>query len=226
MPPPDTGTPGQLWLMNADGSNQHQLLPETDLYFNPSFSSDGRKVVFSRCRPDFSSCGIFRVDTTGEHLTKVTAFGHSGVQDFDPRYSPRGDRISFSSFNRGGVLGAIYLMRPDGTSVRRVTPPGIEGFQGDWAPNARALAFVSNCCRPATPAIWRINANGTGLRRLTTPKPSADFKPAFAPAGDWIAFERLAPKAELPDLWVMRPDGSHAHLLRAQSDHVSWGTAA
>jgi Tol biopolymer transport system component len=225
-PPPDTFTPGQLWLMDADGNNQHLLLPDTDYFFNPSFSADGRAVVFSRCQPDFSSCAIFRVDTTGQNLTALTQFGHAGVQDFDPRYSPRGNKISFSSFNRGGLLGAVYLMNPDGTSVERVTPANIEGFLADWAPNAHTLAFVSNCCRPAASTIWKIRPNGSGLKQLTTPEPSADFKPVFAPAGDWIAFERLAPDASLPDLWIMRPDGSNPHLLRTQSDHVSWGSAA
>jgi Tol biopolymer transport system component len=224
-PPADSFTPGRIWLMNADGTGQHPLLPDARLFFNPGFSGDGLHVVFSRCRPDFSSCAVFRVDTNGQNLTQLTPFGHSGILDFDPRYAPDGSRISFSSFNRGGLLGAVYLMNPDGTAVRRVTPAWIEAFLGDWAPNRHTLAFASNCCRPANAAIWRINSDGHALTRLTFPGTSADLKPVFAPTGDKIAFERLAPGATLPSLWIMNPDGTNPHLVRAQSDHVSWGSA-
>ncbi len=47
--PPDA--PAQIWVMNADGSAQHLLLDDPSYDdFTPSFSPDGRFVIFTRCR--------------------------------------------------------------------------------------------------------------------------------------------------------------------------------
>src|SRR5215831_11352180 len=59
---------GQLWLMNADGSNQHLLLNDPGFDDEAaSFSPDGSHVIFSRCAPldgEFP-CAIYRVGVDG-----------------------------------------------------------------------------------------------------------------------------------------------------------------
>jgi Tol biopolymer transport system component len=67
---------GQLWLMNADGSNQHLLLADIDLDDErPSFTPDGNSVVFSRCRlPDLETCALFQIEVNGSGLTQITDF--------------------------------------------------------------------------------------------------------------------------------------------------------
>ena len=44
----------------------------------------------------------------------------------DQEYSPAGNTIAFSDFNRGGVQAAIYLMGPHGTNVRELSPPSLQ----------------------------------------------------------------------------------------------------
>jgi Tol biopolymer transport system component len=226
--PGHTFGPGEIWMMNANGTHQHPILSPARRYFTPSFSADGAHVVFTRCRADFSSCAVFQVDTSGHHLTEITDLGHTGIQDFDPRFSPDGRRLSFTRLARDSARGAVYTVRPDGGALRRVTPPRLHGFQADWAPSGHALAFASGCCGQEHQAIWRIRANGDGLTRLTHPGVNGDFKPCFSPSGTWIAFERLAPGRSLYslyDLWVMRRNGTDAHLVRRKADHVAWGSA-
>src|SRR5258708_9833805 len=63
FPPPD-GIP-QLWIMNADGSNQRLLFAEEEYSENrPSFSPDGTIVVFHRCKLfilDGDTCAIYTI---------------------------------------------------------------------------------------------------------------------------------------------------------------------
>ena len=57
----------ELWLMNADGSNQHVLLAESDFHNEgPSFTPDGSAVIFTRCRLDVpETCALYQMDVTG-----------------------------------------------------------------------------------------------------------------------------------------------------------------
>src|SRR5947209_6239576 len=126
--------PSQLWLMNADGSNQHQLFNDSLDDSFPSFSPNGSHIAFTRCKTDFSQCAISRIRTDGTGLTAITDF-QPDIFDIAPVYSPGGETIAFGSFNRGGVLGAIYLMEADGTEIRRLTPSELGAHQPFWSPD-------------------------------------------------------------------------------------------
>src|ERR1700720_1642044 len=79
---------GQLWLMNADGSNQHLLLAESDFDDErPTFPPDGGSVIFTRCRLDMAdTCALYQIDVIGGGLTAITNF-QLGISDFSPEYS-------------------------------------------------------------------------------------------------------------------------------------------
>src|SRR5215471_20705551 len=66
---------GQLWLMNSDGSNQRLLLADTDFDDErPSFTPDGRSVIFSRCRLDIEACALFQIEVTDGSIRDITNF--------------------------------------------------------------------------------------------------------------------------------------------------------
>jgi len=208
----------QIWVMNADGTGQHRLVADPFfLDFTPSYSPDGSKVVFTRCRPDASACPLYRVDADGTHLHALTPT-KTEINNFVPKYSPDGRHIAFTSFSRGGVQGAAYVMNADGSGVRRLTPAWLGGAQSDWSPDGRQLVVQNNCCTPATAGLWRINVDGTGLTRLTRPQGGRnDFR--------GIVFGRVAADFSRTDMWLMRPDGSGAHLIRRNADPTGWGSA-
>src|SRR6266516_3044045 len=135
------GSVTQIYVMNADGSNQHRLVADPSyLDSNPGFSPDGSRIAFARCRMDFEAYDIYSVKADGNGLTAITHFDlRHNVLDFDPEYSPDGKTIAFDSFNRGGVIAAIYLMGVHGTNVSQLTPASLTALEPDWSPDGSRI---------------------------------------------------------------------------------------
>ena len=64
----------QLWLMNSDGTKQHQVFNDGSYQdYAPSFAPDGSHVIFTRCQPAPPySCAIYRVNVDGTGLQAIT----------------------------------------------------------------------------------------------------------------------------------------------------------
>ena len=94
----------QLWMMDADGRNQRQLLPH-DFSSNvesPAWSPDGQKIAFEMPSPltdhRANPADIWVIDADGSNLTQLTT---GPGYDSDPNWSPDGQKIVFTS-ERGG----------------------------------------------------------------------------------------------------------------------------
>jgi TolB protein len=218
----------QLWIMDADGGDQHRLLPDPFFRdFTPSYSPDGTQIVFTRCRPDFEACAVSRINADGTGLVNLTSLSSPYTVDFGPKYSPDGTQIAVESHGRDGITGALYVMNADGSDVRRLTRPSLGAFAPDWSPDGSRIAFVSHCCDPHPSAIWIVNADGSDLQELTFPGQRHDFAPSFSPDGTQIAFERDAADFSTFAVWVMNADGTGATKVKGNQDgEPRWGSAA
>ena len=115
---------------------------------NPSFSPDGRRIVFTGFDGGWSD--LYVVDADGQNLRRLTSDGNA---DLLPSWSPDGTTIAFTT-DRGpdtdfrqlrfsNLRIALYYL--DGDSIE-VLPHMDEGKNSNpvWAPDGRSLAFVSN----------------------------------------------------------------------------------
>jgi TolB protein len=217
-------SPSRIWIVNADGSNPHPLFAESGRSdFQASFSPDGSRVIFRGCPATRDLCAVYSVKTDGHGLTTLTHNNGTATgeaYDVKPEYSPDGNSISFSSFNRGGVQNGVYLMDAHGSKPQLITPTALQAVDADWAPDGSRLAFWGPCCVSEPSAIWTIRPDGTGLTQLT----SDGGGPSFAPAGDRIAFERDTPDSS--SVYTMPAGGGTPTLLVDDAGSPSWGPAS
>jgi Tol biopolymer transport system component len=222
-PPPD-GTP-EIWVMNANGSNQHLVLAETNYSENrPSFSPDGSKIVFGRCKLlvlDGDTCAIYTIGVNGVGLTPITSFLLDTTQR-SPMFSPDGTKIAFirSNDTAAGFLGVTYLVNADGSNLHRITPPEPCFIRPDWSPDGTTLTAFTHFCNPQPEEIAVINSDGSGLKYLTHNGMDYfggphDRTPSFSPDGNFIVFERNAPDFSSSAIYVMKLDGSGEKLVTA-----------
>lgn len=219
---------GQLWIMDADGRNQHLVLAEPGIAeLRPSFSPDGSTVIFSR---GYTILGdphlplivqLYRINVDGTGLTQITTHTTPGVHDYGARYSPDGRTIYFQADQAGGIMDAIYAMdAADAGAPREITPAEIGGRRSDVSPDGASIAFQTHCCNPQNQTIAVISSRGTGLRELThngndyNAGPH-DNNPSWSPDGNWIVFERFAPDFSSSGIYVMRADTGETRCVIA-----------
>jgi len=107
---------------------------------SPSFSPDGRTIAFV-C--DLSGVPqVWTAATEGGWPTLVTALE-------DPvtvvEWSPTSDWLGILTAPGGGMNTQVYLVRPDGTGLKRYTPGGKDNnWLGSWTHDGSALMMSSN----------------------------------------------------------------------------------
>ena len=210
---------GQLWVMNADGSNQHLVFMEqTANEDRPSFSPDGRWILFNRCPVDLAdTCAIYRVSLQGSNLTQISA-QQVGVADLSAVYSSDGNSIAFGDVSRDGILDRIAVMRADGSRFRTITPPEICAGRPTWSPDGRHIAFQTHICNPESREIWVAGPDGSNMHALT--HNSHDFlagfhdsNPSWSPDGQEIVFQRVSPDFSEVGIWIIDVNGHEKQVL-------------
>jgi len=168
-----------IWVMNADGSQQKPLVvrPGDERY--PSFSPDGTKVLFRGDLDEITGNGDEEIYVANADGTGVTQLTKNDVEDSSPNWSPDGKRIALQ-VNVGGANQEIYVMNADGTNSVRLTDNALFDIGPTWSPDGRMIAFT-RAPTPDTPGdIWVMNADGTGQRPLTSTdviEESPDWQP-------------------------------------------------
>jgi len=124
-----------IYIMNADGSNEQRLTynSEWDLY--PVWSPDGEKIAFQSYRDGNWNIYVINV---ADSLQSGTADGNALQQLTDypapgefPAWSPDGTQIVYESLRSSEE---IYVMNADGSDQRALTENAVEDYGPDWRP--------------------------------------------------------------------------------------------
>jgi TolB protein len=160
-------------------------VPTTNLGQNitPSFSADGRKLLFSRVTED--GAHIYSADVAEMCCVERLTAGRF-AQNLSPVYSPDGRRIVFVSTRAGSPQ--IYSMAADGTDQELLVPFdfGSSGASNgpDWSPDGTMVVFHREYA--GKPQIVTFDLASRNLRMRTSDNRNED--PSFAPDGRHVVF--------------------------------------
>ena len=149
----------------------------------------------------------------------------------DPNVSPDGKLVSFVRVKKDAKLQALFIVRRDGTGLRRLTPYSWEiAIKHDWSPDGKLILLTTNAdfAQPGKSAnMVTIRPDGSGLTELTrfTGAKENAFAGSFSPDGKQIVF-RLE-SGETYSLAVMDRDGANLRRLTTgpgKPRFIDWGT--
>ena len=133
---------GEIYIMDADGSNQIRLTDSPGYDGGPFFTPDGQHIVWRHFTPDGSQADIYTMRIDGSNRRRLTDFKS---MSWAPYFHPTGAYVIFASNKLGFSNFELYLVDGRGRHqpVRVTTTDGFDGLPV-FSPDGNRLCWTSN----------------------------------------------------------------------------------
>lgn len=138
-----------IWVMDSDGTNQKRLTRYED-NVHPSFTPDGKRIIYSSCIA--GNKDIWIMNTDGTNKIRLT---NGETDEYFPFFSPDMEKIVFTQ----GILISshveyvdLWMMDRDGSNKIRLTEDEAFDISPSFSPDGKKVIFSSD--RAGNYDIW------------------------------------------------------------------------
>jgi Tol biopolymer transport system component len=165
-------------------ARQFLTMPRGAMDSRPTFSPDGKTVLFGRSTDHGKTWKLFVVPVSGGDARELTRIPLP-VTMSRGNWSKRGDLIAFTGTSRDGK-NRVWVIKADGTEPRELALSQLshQVYYPRWYPDGNKLAVVDF----ADNSLKEIDIRREDVTRITNPEQVLAGMPAVCPDGKWIAF--------------------------------------
>lgn len=177
----------QIHVTTATGRHLRQVTERKGVSLDPSWSPDGRSIVFVGCPR--AVCGprdyeVYTVDAVSVQAGEAQRVTDDDLRDQDPYFSPDGHSLAWltQTSTSGTPVGTwnIRVADPDGSGLRRLTnDDGKVNSKPEWSRDGSLIYFHRmDFPRSMRFSVWVIRPDGTGRHEVTSGQPGVNEFPS------------------------------------------------